>query len=97
MKHLEKIARGDDVSLAEALEKSKSMMIIAKYQIIFNARQLSEMKQTLDETLPALREYHSVMKKLKPMQKQMKALKQELDECSPIQFIHKKQIQKLSS
>ncbi len=69
------------------------MMIIARYQIIFNARQLSEMKQTLDETLPVLREYHSVMKKLKPLQKQMKALKQELDECSPIQFIHKKQIQ----
>ncbi len=93
VKRLEKMARGDEVSLAEALEKSKSMMIIARYQIIFNAKQLSEMKQTLDETLPMLREYHSVMKKLKPLQKQMKALKQELDECLPIQFIHKKQIQ----
>ncbi len=93
MKHLEKVARGDDVSLAEVLEKSKLMMIIARYQIIFNARQLSEMKQTLDETLPVLREYHSVMKELKPLQKQMKVLKKELDECSPILFIHKKQIQ----
>ncbi len=93
VKHLEKMARGDAASLAESLEKNKSMMIITRYQIIFNARQLSEMKQTLDETLPVLKEYHSVMKKLKPLQKQMKALKQELDECSPIQFIHKKQIQ----
>ncbi len=93
VKHLEKLARGDAASLAEALEKNKSMMIITRHQIIFNAKQLSEMKQTLDETLPVLREYHSVMKKLKPLQKQMKALKQELDECSPIQFIHKKQIQ----
>lgn len=93
VKHLEKMARGDDASLAEALEKNKSMMIITRYQIIFNARQLSEMKQLLDETLPMLRDYHGVMKKLKPLQKQMKALKQELDECSPIQFIHKKQIQ----
>ncbi len=93
VKRLEKMARGDEVSLAKALEKSKSMMIIARYQIIYNARQLSEMKQTLDETLPMLREYHSVMKKLKPLQKQMKSLKQELDECLPIQFIHKRQIQ----
>lgn len=93
VKHLEKMARGDAASLAEALEKNKSMIIIARYQIIFNARQLSEMKQTLDETLVVLREYHSVMKKLKPLLKQMKALKRELEECSPIQFIHKKQIQ----
>ncbi len=93
VKHLERMARGDAASLAEALEKNKSMMIIIRYQIIFNARQLSEMKQTLDETLPVLREYHSVMKKLKPLQKQMKALKKKLDECSPIQFIHKMQIQ----
>ncbi len=93
VKHLEKMARGDNASLAGALAKNKSMLIIARYQIIFNARQLSEMKQTLDETLPVLREYHGVMKKMKPLQKQMKALKRELDECSPIQFIHKKQIQ----
>lgn len=93
VKHLEKMARGDAASLAEALEKNKSLIIITRYQIIFNARQLSEMKQLLDETLPMLRDYHGVMKKLKPLQKQMKALKRELDECSSIQFIHKKQIQ----
>lgn len=93
VRHLEKMARGDDASLAEALEKNKSMMIITRYQIIFNARQLSEMKQMLNETLPMLREYHGVMKKLKPLQKQVKALKQELDDCSPIQFLYKKQIQ----
>jgi len=69
VKHLEKMARGDAASLAEALEKNKSMIIITRYQIIFNARQLSEMKQTLDETLPMLRDYHGVMKKSKPLQK----------------------------
>lgn len=64
VKHLEKMARGDAAFLAEALKKNKSMMIIARYQTIFNARQLSEMNQTLDEMLPILRDYHGVMKEV---------------------------------
>ena len=38
--------------------------------------------------------YHSVMKELKPMQKQRASLKKELDNCSPMQFIRKAQLQK---
>ncbi len=87
------LIEGICADIAEALEKNKSMMVIARYQIIFNVWQLSEIKQTLNETFPVLREHHSMMKKLNPLHKQLKALKQELDECLPIQFIHKKQIQ----
>ena len=84
------MARGDNVSLAEALEKNKSTLIIARFQIFCNAKQLSEMNQTLDEMLSALRGYHSVIKRLNPLQKQMKALMKKLDECSSTQFFHKK-------
>ncbi len=65
-----------------------------RYQIIFNYAQITKMKSEREKTMPIIHDYHSVMKELKPMQKQRASLKKELDNCSPIQLIRKAQLQK---
>ena len=94
IKRLEKQARGDEKALAVALEQSQNAIIMIRYQIIFNYTQITKMKSEREKTMPIIHDYHNVMKELKPMQKQRASLKKELDNCSPIQFVRKAQLQK---
>ena len=94
IKRLEKQARGDEKALAVALEQSQNAIIMIRYQIIFNYAQITKMKSERERAMPIIHDYHSVMKELKPMQKQRATLKKELDNCSPVQLIRKAQLQK---
>ena len=94
IKQLEKQARGDDKALAVALEQNQNAIIMIRYQIIFNYAQITKMKSEREKAMPIIHDYHNVMKKLKPIQKQRAALRKELDNCSPVQLIRKAQLQK---
>lgn len=94
IKWLEQQARNDEEALAAALEQSEALLIGLRYQILSVSRDETEMKRELERLSPALTEYHSVMKQLKPMVRKKAALRKELDTCVPFQLIRKNQLNK---